>query len=263
VTDRSADGHHGGHRGQRFSDLTPTAVRELLERQSDMLLLTVHELRRPLSLMGGHLAMIQGGDRGEPVAQDRMDAALVAMSGAVQDMAALIDEVAAVACQEDRPDVLRRQPCRLQRVVAAAIADVDLEAMARQVSVRQDGAQVAADVDPDRMRVAVVNLISNAVRHSPAGSVVAVTIGAKGSTVAIEVRDAGPGILAADAERVFDRWFRGSDQQVGDGLGLGLWIASRIAEWHGGRVTVRSAPGHGSTFAILLPWNRESLTAAR
>jgi signal transduction histidine kinase len=230
--------------------LTPTAVREVLEHQSVLLRLTVHELRRPLTAMNGWLSMIQDGSVGSLPVSAPAEQALAAMAGAVQEMATLVDGLAAVARQDDQVDVLRRRPYGLRRVIAAAVAAVEQEARARQVNVGQDGPEVEANVDPDRLRIALVNLITNAIRHSPAGSTVKVAVQQEPGAVTIAVSDDGPGILPADAEHIFDPWYQGAGAT--DGLGLGLWIVSRIAEWHRGRVTVDSTPGHGSTFSVVL-----------
>jgi signal transduction histidine kinase len=237
------------------SELTPTAVRELLERQSILLRLTVHELRRPQVVVNGWLSLILDGSLGTPATPAHLAEALTAMAGAVREMAALTDGLAAVAQQVDGlADVLVRRPCPLQSVVADAIAAVEPEARARRVAIERRGAQVAATVDPDRIRIALVNLLGNAVRHSPAGGTVDVATRTEDGMVAIEVHDGGPGVPPEIAERIFEPWCRGPADS--DGLGLGLWIVRRIVEWHGGRVTVQSTPGRGATFRLALPRHR-------
>jgi signal transduction histidine kinase len=231
--------------------LTPTAVRELLAQQSILLRLTVHELRRPLGVVGGYLSMIRDGTFGSPFEPIQASNAMLAMAGSVQEMAALIDGLAAVARHEDQADARRRQPCQLSQVVAAAAAAVELEAQARRVRVEQRGTEAEADADPDHLRVAMVNLLGNAIQHSPAGSTVSVAILTGENAVTIAVADSGPGIAPGDVEHVFDPWYRG--QSGSEGLGLGLWIVRQIVEWSGGRITVTSAAGGGATFSVVLP----------
>ena len=230
--------------------MTPTVVRQRLEQQSTFLRLTVHELRGPLSVVSGYLSMIRDGSLGPTSRSAALDAALLTIAGSVQSMAALVDGLAAVARHEDRPDALRCRPSLLGPVVAAAIAAVELEADVRQVGIELRGAEVEADVDAGLLGIALRNLLANAIHHSLARSAVVVAIKAEGAGVAITVTDTGPGIALADREHIFDAWHRSVQS---DGLGLGLWIVRRIAEWHGGRVTLESAPGGGSTFAINLP----------
>jgi signal transduction histidine kinase len=230
--------------------LTPTAVRELLERQSVLLRLTLHELRRPLGVAGGYLSMIQEGSLGPPPESPHAQQGLAAVAGALQEMGALIDGLAAVAMQEDQAS-LRRRPSRLRTVAASAVEAVEQEARSRQVVVVQMGPDVEAEVDGERLRVALVNLIANAIRHSPTGATVEVGVQHDANAVTIVVSDDGPGILPADAAHIFDPWYRGAG--ASSGLGLGLWIVRRIVEWHGGQVTLESAPGHGATFCVVLP----------
>src|SRR5579859_2126496 len=200
--------------------LTPTAVRELLERQSVLLRLTLHELRRPLGVAGGYLSMIQEGSLGPPPESPQAQQGFAAMAGALQEMGALIDGLAAVAMQEDRAS-LRCRPTRLRTVAASAVAAVEHEARSRQVVVVQTGTDVEAEVDGERLRVALVNLIANAIRHSPTGATVEVGVRFDANAVTIAVSDEGPGIQPVDAAHIFDPWYRGVGGS--SGLGLGLW----------------------------------------
>jgi len=202
-------------------------------------------------VVDGWLSMIQDGSLEPLQSSAHAEQAFSAMSGAVQEMAALIDGLAAIARHEDQVHPLWRRPYQLRRVVASAVAAVEHEARSRQISVDQGGPEVEAKVDPDGLRIALVNLVANAIRHSPAGSVVEVVIRPERGAVTIAVSDDGPGIAPADAAHIFDPWYQGEGAPAG--LGLGLWIVRRIVEWHRGRVTLESTPGHGATFYIVLP----------
>lgn len=111
--------------------------------------------------------------------------------------------------------------------------------------------------DPVRLRQAVGNLVSNAVRHTPEGGTV--TLRAYGSedgdAVLVDVADTGSGIPADDLARVFDRFWRGekSRSRRTGGSGLGLAIVRKLAEAHGGTATAVSTPGEGSVFTLRLP----------
>jgi signal transduction histidine kinase len=109
--------------------------------------------------------------------------------------------------------------------------------------------------DAHALQQALVNLIDNAVKHSPAGGVVSVGLERHASFVAIWVEDKGEGIPIEEQERIFQRFYRvGSElRRETQGVGIGLSIVKHIVEAHGGRVTVRSAPGQGSRFVIELP----------
>jgi signal transduction histidine kinase len=119
--------------------------------------------------------------------------------------------------------------------------------------------ELAADVDmicgdERRLRQVVFNLLSNAVKFTPAGGNVAVSTARVGSEVQVAVADTGPGIEAADRERIFEEFQQtavGISQREGTGLGLAL--SRRLVELHGGRIWVESEPGLGSRFVFALP----------
>jgi two-component system OmpR family sensor kinase len=196
--------------------------------------------------------MISDGSLGP--ASKEMAKAMLAMASSVEEMAALIDGLAEVARQDDKADSPRRRRCALRRVVASAVDSVELEARSRRVHVECRGPDVLVSVDIDRLRIALVNLLSNAIQHSPPSSTVRATIQLAENAVSIAISDEGHGIPPGDTGRVFDAWHHGSGSS--GGLGLGLWIVSRIVDWHGGQVKLDTEPGRGSTFTVILPWNR-------
>ena len=109
--------------------------------------------------------------------------------------------------------------------------------------------------DADRLEVALDALVENAVHHTQEQDTIEVSIRRLGNRAVISVRDTGSGILAADLDRIFDRFARadtGRSRQAG-GFGLGLSIVKAIVDAHGGEVRVSSAVGTGTTFEILLP----------
>jgi two-component system sensor histidine kinase MprB len=117
------------------------------------------------------------------------------------------------------------------------------------VAVRTDLDAVAVEGVPDRLARALNNLLDNAVKHSPAGAPVEVTL--RGGR--LEVRDHGDGIPAADLDHVFDRFHRGANARDRHGSGLGLAIVRQVVEAHGGTVTARNAPDGGAVFTLSLP----------
>jgi two-component system phosphate regulon sensor histidine kinase PhoR len=112
-----------------------------------------------------------------------------------------------------------------------------------------------ANINPPLLEQAVVNLVDNAIKYSPAGSSVQVGCEVAAGELAISVRDRGPGIAREHLPRLFERFYRVDKARSRDlgGTGLGLAIVKHIAQAHGGRVSVESAPGQGSTFRIHLP----------
>jgi two-component system OmpR family sensor kinase len=109
--------------------------------------------------------------------------------------------------------------------------------------------------DEARLRQVVANLLDNARTHTPPGTPVSVRLSTSGETASIEVADRGPGIAPHEAERIFERFYRGdpSRSRASGGTGLGLAIAAAIAEAHGGALSMSSRPDEGATFVVTLP----------
>jgi two-component system OmpR family sensor kinase len=110
--------------------------------------------------------------------------------------------------------------------------------------------------DEARLRQVVANLVGNAVAHTPPGTPVRIGVGTVGGQGVLEVADAGPGMTAADAARVFERFYRvdaSRSRHRGGGAGLGLSIVSALVAAHHGHVELDTAPGQGATFRIRLP----------
>jgi len=127
--------------------------------------------------------------------------------------------------------------------VAARARDVDLTAS-------QGNDLPLADVDPFRIREVLTNLVTNALRHTPAGGRVTIAAKAEAKQLRIEVEDTGSGIPPEDLAKVFDRFAKGADSQ---GSGLGLAIARNLVAAHGGEISARNRPEGGAVFAFTLP----------
>lgn len=229
-------------------------LQELLEIKSAFFRLTTHELRRPLGLTRGHLALIQEGTYGD--VPDMMRHPLQQIAAGAHEMSNLIDGLAAVVRLEDRADVLHPGPCRVSALVSEVVRAVEPEATLKSVHIetRPPRPDLEITADGERLRIAVLNLLTNAIKYAPPESTVTVHTAERHRQVAIAVADQGPGIDPADGERVFEKYYRsGRLPDHLPGLGLGLYIVRQIVELHGGQVTLNSSPGMGSTFAILLP----------
>lgn len=215
-----------------------------------------HDLRSPLAGLRAMAEALLDGMADDAVAaryHRRMHQDVLRLSGMVDDLVQLS------LLQSDDPRLrLRRVP--LPDVVDDALAAA--EAVARSKGVRLDavfGPVVPVSVDPEQMARVMGNLLTNAIRHSPAGSAVEVVASAGGGWAAVAVTDACGGIPEPDLHRVFDVGFRGqaarrpdAGREVEGGAGLGLTIVSRIAAAHGGTVSVVNVAG-GCRFTVRLP----------
>ncbi len=123
-----------------------------------------------------------------------------------------------------------------------------------KLSIKTAG-EVTCDCEPISLRQAINNLVDNAIKYTPEGGFVKVTVLAGRGNAYISVRDTGEGIPAADIDNIFDRFYRvdKARSRESGGSGLGLHIVKRIISNHGGRITVKSTPGHGSRFTVSIP----------
>ncbi|MFB9840354.1 sensor histidine kinase, partial [Actinoallomurus acaciae] len=155
---------------------------------------------------------------------------------------------------------LHPAPMDLRTLAADALHDLRALDSARPVELTgpDGGPPASAPVlgDESRLRQAVSNLVGNAVRHTPPGTPVRVIVGAEGTEAVLTIEDDGPGLTAEQASLVFERFYRAdaSRSRSGDGgTGLGLAIVHSVVAAHRGRVELRTAPGEGTAFRIVLP----------
>jgi len=124
--------------------------------------------------------------------------------------------------------------------------------------------------DPDRIEQVLTNLVGNAIKFTDSGSIT-VYVTAKPGWQEIRVADTGRGISSDDMNRIFEKFRKGKDPRPPDnvsvssrqGMGLGLFISKSIIERHGGRISVESKPGEGSTFTIRLPWAKNRVASIK
>ena len=228
-----------------FNAMAERLDRSRASRQA-MLADVTHELRTPLTVIGGGLeAMLDGV---HPMDEDHV-APLLAET---QVMDRLLDDLRTLSLAEAGALALHREPADLVEVADEAVAAQQPLARAKGVDLSLGGdAQLEASVDPVRLREILTNLLTNAIRHTPSGGRVEVTVRAAEGEAVIDVRDTGEGIPAADLPHVFDRFQRRADS---GGSGLGLTIVRDLATAHGGSVEATSdGVGLGARFRVRLP----------
>lgn len=216
-----------------------------------------HELRTPLTSIRGFAELYRQG-----VVHD--EAGVRRLLRRVEDEAArmglLVDDLLLLARLDQQP-VIARAPVDLIEIVVESVLHARVVARDHDLRLRVDARPVPPLIgDALRLRQVVDNLVRNATVHTPPGTVVDVSVGgtAEGWAV-LEVRDDGPGLAGEDAAHVFERFYRAdpsrsrSDGARYSGSGLGLSIVSALVAAHGGRVELRSVPGEGATFRVLLP----------
>jgi len=213
-----------------------------------------HELRTPLAAVRAYAELFKRGADKRPEDLER------AMSGISREsarMTLLVEDLLLLArLDEGRP--LERERVELADVVREAVETARTVDPDRVIELDTEQAVVLGDAH--RLRQMVDNLIGNTRAHTPADAPVSVSVARLNGNALVSVRDSGPGMTSEEKERVFERFYRAdpSRARASGGVGLGLSIVSAVAEAHGGKVSVRSEPGKGSTFEISLPLDADS-----
>jgi signal transduction histidine kinase len=228
--------------------------RRLEQLRSDFVATAAHELRTPLSAIYGAVRTLRRDDHDLPA---DMRAQLLEMIEAQSERLRRLMDQLLVSAQLDALD-LQLQP---QPVDARELCD-DVLAAARvhkprdiELSLHASASPVRVTADPDRLRQVVANLIDNAVKYSPDGGEISVSVATGEQVGSIEVADRGLGIPADEHERIFEKFYR-LDPAMTNGVGgsgLGLYISRALIRQMGGELAVRSMHGVGSAFLITLP----------
>jgi two-component system OmpR family sensor kinase len=211
-------------------------LRNALGRERAFMADAAHELRTPLTAL--HLQM---GMLARAGSESERAAAMSTLSAGVQRAIRLVEQLLALARQEPRADD-RRAPVRLDDLAREIVAELVPLADAGHIDLGIEAAQPASVAgDADALRTLLRNLIDNAVRYTPAGGRVDVTVEAS-PAARVTVSDTGPGIPPEERSRVFDRFYRRAGTEP-PGSGLGLAIVKAIAEAHGATVALADGPG--------------------
>jgi len=214
-----------------------------------------HELRTPLTAIKGQV---------EVALRRRRDAAayrevLQAVNEEVDRLIRLVGSLLTLARADAGQIPIALETVSLSELVAGAVEQVDPVAKQRDIELSASaGPAVTLQADEDLLLQLLLNLLDNAIKHTPAGGRVTVGWRVNGRQVELWVRDTGVGIAGEHLAHIFDRFYRvdKARSRAEGGVGLGLSICRWIAEAHGGHISVRSAPGQGSTFTAGLPTGR-------
>jgi two-component system phosphate regulon sensor histidine kinase PhoR len=232
-----------------------TRLRKLENIRKDFVANVSHEIRTPITAIKGFVETLRDGAMQSPEEADRF---LGIIQNHVQRLESLVEDLLSLSrIEEDtEKEAIALEEKAVKDVLAGALQLCQMKAEPKQIrmvlSCKQD---VVARINPSLLEQAVVNLLDNAVKYSEPGKSVWVEMDKTEKDVLIRVRDEGCGIEKQYQERLFERFYRvdkARSRKLG-GTGLGLAIVKHIMEAHGGRVSVESQPGRGSTFTLHLP----------
>ncbi|WP_169788053.1 ATP-binding protein [Caldimonas brevitalea] len=229
--------------------------------KDEFLAMLGHELRNPLGAIAAAVEVLNRVDAHTDTAQS----ARRIIGRQTHHLARLMNDLLDMARATAGKITLTRQCLNLAQLVQRSLSALELSGGLKQHQVEVEIDDVWVDVDATRIEQVVTNLLTNAVKYTPAGGTVKVRAGAVGQEAVLEVRDSGIGIPAALLPRVFDLFVQGErtlDRRQG-GLGIGLTLVRRLVELHGGSVQAESSgPNLGSSFTVRLPRVQGPQTAA-
>ena len=228
--------------------------RQRIDRAKDEFTSVVsHELRTPLTAIRGSLGLLGGGALG-PLSEGGQKLVEMAISN-TDRLVRLINDILDIERIDAGRIDIDPEPCDAELLVKHALASFDQIAAAAEVTLTADAQAAPLIADPHYLHQTLTNLISNAIKFSPAGAVVHVSAEARDGHVHFSVRDQGRGIPREHLDAIFRRFHQvdGSDSREKGGTGLGLAICRGIVERHGGRIWAESEPGAGATFSFVLP----------
>ncbi len=226
---------------------------ELERLRTDLLSTIAHELRTPLTAVRTCVGVLR--DPATSPTEAELSTLLSTIERNADRMQRVVGDILEIARFRTGEVVLQLRRFDALELARGAVASVAPLASRRHQAIEIDAPRTAIRVygDHRRLEQALVNFLSNAVKYGPSGGRILVRVRAADDAVCWAVRDDGPGIPADEQPRLFERFFVGRNDSDSHGVGLGLPTALAIAQAHGGRIDVASAPGRGSTFTLVVP----------
>jgi signal transduction histidine kinase len=240
-----------GAGGLWMASRTIRPIEDALRAQRQFMADASHELRTPVSIVRtASEVSLSAAYREEPDYRE----ALAIVSSQAGRLSRLVESMFMLARADADGHPLRRVDLYLDEIVGECCRAATVLCDERRVAIqRGTWDEIPFCGDEDLLRRMIVNLLTNAVQHSPADGVVAVEVVRRDREAVISVRDGGSGIPVADQARIFDRFVRLDPARSGSGAGLGLPIARSIAEAHGGTLVLAQSGSDGSRFVVALP----------
>ncbi len=229
-------------------------LNELDQRKTDFIAIASHELRTPLAIILGYVSFLR--EEADSVMAEQLDSVM----GAAVQLRSLIQDMLNLQYVDTGKTALSLRRVDLVGFVRA-LAAKDETAVARQQTIMMHlpTKPIPVQIDPDVMEIVLNNLLDNAIKFSPEGGRVDITVERRGNEAWFSVRDSGAGIPPDKLERVFKRFYQVEHhlRRQYEGLGLGLAIAKELVELHNGRIFAESKLSQGSRFFVVLPLAEE------
>ncbi len=236
---------------QTFNEMVSN-LRQADEVKKSFVADVTHELRTPLTVIKGTIETLEDGALDDLEGRSSL---LTSMMRETDRLIRMVNDLLVLTRADAGALQLNLQELDLTELARMRCDTLNLIAARQQVELKVVGDSAIVSADPDRISQVLNNLLDNAIRHSPAGSVVKVEIKSKEDGVECSVSDSGTGIPAKSLPFIFDRFYRveTSRDRISGGTGLGLAIARALVNAHGGRISAQSIEGKGTTITFWLP----------
>ncbi|AWB08773.1 sensor histidine kinase (plasmid) [Azospirillum humicireducens] len=234
----------------KISDRLQTETKDMARQQRQFVLMVSHEFRTPLAIIDSASQLLELEPKLPGSARPRVGK----IRNAVQRMLHLIER----CLTDDRLGTAVARPTAFDLVsmLGSLVREMGTSAAGHRFELHGFDRPVPIPGDRDLLAVVFSNLLENAVKYSPNGGTIRLDLSTGEGQVTVRVADEGIGVNAADAARLFDKYFRASNAAGTTGAGLGLHLARCIVDTHGGGISVASQPGQGADFTVRLPLAR-------
>ncbi len=238
---------------QRHGETLEGRVRErtaelqnMQEAQSKFVTDISHELKTPVVVLKANMDILEGKRKGN------RKTALAVASTTLGHMAQMVDHLLAIARLNFSKEKLHKQEILVENLLEEVYNDCSILAENAGITLSYSSGNFPVLADREKLKAVILNLVSNALKHTPREGKITLSGKKEGERAEIVVEDTGSGIAPEDAVHIFERFYRISGDRS-SGTGLGLDICKKIAEMHGGTIMVESAIGKGSKFTVSLP----------
>lgn len=209
-----------------------------------------HELRTPISNVQVTVEALRSGADAEPALRDRF---LQTVEDETRRLSRLIHDLLDLGRLDAGVTALEPHSFSLRYLINRAVRALESRFQEAGLSVQQEVVDIQVWGDPERLLQALLNILDNAIKYSASGATIFISSCRQNKQAIVTIRDQGPGIRESDLPRIFEQFYRTDASREGVGVGLGLAIARKIVEAHGGSITAHSVVNQGTTFVIQLP----------
>jgi len=245
-------GPRGEYLGRLFVYVDVTPQKTLETQRSEFLTVAAHELRTPLTPLSMYLQNIEKRlSRGTSIHPELASKA----RRQVTRLTRLVEDLLDVSRIESGRLEIHRDPVELGDLVGEVVADFRSGTQGHEITLVRPPDHTVVLGDEQRLEQVLVNLLQNAIKYSPDGGRIVVTVGQEGGEAIVSVADQGIGVPAEEQAKLFQRFFRARNAATRHfgGLGIGLFVSHEIVQHHGGRFLVASESGKGAVFSFTLP----------